>query len=215
MMQTLAREEFDLFPPNVFHRRHTALGRAAPPTPETSAQNTYVVFIPTDITSVAMPTRKDLGWLEALNATLVRPTLQETFQEDVDPAWGQLTATWAGTANTARGPAKPEVQEGKIEGFLETIYSLTRLNEIESATDRIFDHIDKLLCDRVFAVCDEILQRVDVEELPTALMRSFLTITAAAKNELPSRKALYQKVERKMLQSKGKEKTKRLIGKLV
>ena len=211
MMQTLTWEEPDLFPPNVFHRRHTAFGRAAPPTPKTSTENAYVVFIPTDITSVAMPTRIGLPCLEALNATLVDPTLQV----DVDPAWGQFTATWAGTANAAREPAKLEVQEGRIEGFLETVYSLARSNDIESATDRIFDHIDKLLCDRVFVLCDEILQRVDVEELPTALMRSFLTITAAAKNELPSRKALHQKIERKMLQSKGEEKTKRLIGKLV
>lgn len=210
MTQTLAREELDLFPSHLFHRRYTAVGRAAPPPRERRTENT-VVFIYTDVsTSGAMPTHQRRGWWEATNATLDHPTLQAS----VDPGWERLVARWAETAAAAKGPAKPEVQEGKTEDFLETVYSLVSLNDIESATDRIFDHIDKLLCEGAFVVCDEILRRVDVEKLPTPLMRSFLTITAAAKNKLPSRKALHQEIEHKMVRSKGDEKTKRLIGKL-
>jgi hypothetical protein len=132
-------------------------------------------------------------------------------QDPPDPAVWQAPYLRLSDAERAAGP---EDQERRIEDFLDEVYRLASLNDIEGATDRIFDHIDRLLSDGAFIVCDEILRRVDVEKLPTALMRSFLTITAAAKDKLPWREALYQKVERKMIQLKGEEKTKRIIGRL-
>jgi hypothetical protein len=132
-------------------------------------------------------------------------------QDSPDPAVWQAPSLHL---SAAEGAAGPEGQEGSIEDFLAEVYRLAGLNDIEGATDRIFDHIDRLLSDNQFIVCDEILRRVDVERLPTALMRSFLTITAAAKDKLPWRKSLYQKIERKMVQLKGEEKAKKIIGRL-
>ena len=56
-----------------------------------------------------------------------------------------------------------------IAGFLEEVYGLA-VHDLQSATDRVFDKIDRLLCDASEDVCDEILARVDVTRLPTALL---------------------------------------------
>jgi len=98
--------------------------------------------------------------------------------------------------------------------FLEEVYRLAATNDIEGTTDYIFDQIDKLLCNGDFAVCDGILKNLDVERIPTTIMRSFLTITATAKTNLPSRGVLYQNIEHKMTVLKGEEKTRRIIGSL-
>src|SRR5258707_15637905 len=78
----------------------------------------------------------------------------------------------------------------RINEFLEEVYHLAA-GDLQSATDTIFETIDRLLLDGAFTVCNEILRCVDVRRLPTALMRSFLTITAAAKDKLPARSAFY------------------------
>jgi hypothetical protein len=69
--------------------------------------------------------------------------------------------TCSNSANAALDPANSPV------AFLEGIYDLVKRNEVEAATDRVFDHIDRLLCDGAFAACDKILREVDVEQLST------------------------------------------------
>jgi hypothetical protein len=98
--------------------------------------------------------------------------------------------------------------------FLEEVYALARANRIDAAADRVFDHIDRLLCDGDFAAVDAIVARVDVARLPTSLMRSFLTITAAAKTHLPSRPGLYDTIKDEMTRLRGADATKRIIGNL-
>lgn len=105
------------------------------------------------------------------------------------------------------------VNDDVVGQFLEDVYELGK-QDLEDATDRIFDHIDRLLLDSNFVQVDQILARVDVKKIPTALMRSFLTITAPAKNQLQARAELYKKIEKEMLELKGVEKTQRLIGRL-
>ncbi len=109
---------------------------------------------------------------------------------------------------------KEDVATIQIDSFLEEVYRLAKIDDLDGATDRIFDSIDRLLCDGQFDVCDEILRTVDVEKLPTTLMRSFLSITAPAKQKLPSRSALYVKIEQKMNDLRGVERTRKIIGNL-
>lgn len=99
----------------------------------------------------------------------------------------------------------------RIDDLLEKVYRLAALGDLQAATDKIFDTVDRLLLEGAFPVCDEILRRVDVQRLPTALMRSFLTITAAAKDKLPARKAFYNQVLAEMIRLKGNEKAQRLL----
>ena len=101
-----------------------------------------------------------------------------------------------------------------INEFLEEVYSLTVLGDLQGATDKIFETVDRLLLEGAFTVCNEILRCVEVRRLPTALWRSFLTITVAAKDKLPARKAFYHQVLSEMIRLKGNEKAQRLLGQL-
>jgi hypothetical protein len=83
------------------------------------------------------------------------------------------------------------------EEFLDQIYRLTKTGNTDAATDKIFDYLDRLLCNRLFEICDEILSKVDVDKIPPILTGAFLAITSAATHELPSRKALHERIERK------------------
>ena len=105
------------------------------------------------------------------------------------------------------------MEKDKIGQFLENIYTLGQ-ECLEKATDCLFDHIDTLLRDNKTAQVNRILESVDVDRLPTALMRSFLTITAAAKEWLPSRLQLFKQIELKMRALRGERTTQRLLSRL-
>ena len=98
--------------------------------------------------------------------------------------------------------------------FLEEIYDLSKIGDAETATLKIFDSFDCWLIDGKFEVCDNILKAVDVDRIDTKLMRSFLCSTFPAKDKLPSRESLYQKIEAKMLLLRGEEKTRRILANL-
>ncbi len=116
--------------------------------------------------------------------------------------------------DTVRKPTKEEVAATTIDRFLEEVYSLGQISDIPSATDKIFDHIDKLLCDGYFRVCEEILKRAEPRRLPSSLRRSFLTITAAAKDKLPARASFYKESLQLLSQEKGEEQAKKLLSRL-
>jgi hypothetical protein len=121
---------------------------------------------------------------------------------------------WREEENVARQLTKEDRARLHINTFLGEVYSLAKIGDTDAAGYRIFDFLDRALCDGFFAVCDEILSKVEVEKIPTSLMRSFLSITAPAKRKLPARAALYKKIEQKMIELRGEEKTRRIIGNL-
>ncbi len=147
------------------------------------------------------PRNELLAFVAALGLGLDEPGLNGT------PAAAVLQA------HEIEDAAKPS-EYNQIHGFLEEVYWLASIDDLDGAGDRIFDFIDRLLCDGSFDKCDTILRCIDVEKLPTALMRSFLSITAPAKGRLPSRPALFRKIETKMLELKGVERTRKIIGNL-
>jgi hypothetical protein len=121
---------------------------------------------------------------------------------------------WREEENAARLPTKEDRARGYIDTFLAEVYSLAKSGDTDAAGYKIFDFLDRVLLDGFYSVCDEVLRKVEVEKLPTSLMRSFLSITAPAKRRLPSRVALYRTIERKMIELRGPEKTRRIIGNL-
>ncbi len=131
-----------------------------------------------------------------------------------DPFALTRTCNGRGITRTGTGRGAPAVEDFRIDEFLEAVYGLGALEDLQGATDKIFETVDRLLLEGAFTVCNEILCRVDVHKLPTALMRSFLTITAAAKDKLPARKAFYNQVLSEMIRLKGNEKAERLLGQL-
>jgi hypothetical protein len=120
----------------------------------------------------------------------------------------------ADVSNIAIAATVGPIDAPDIDDFLEEVYTLAGVDDLQAATDRIFDTMDRLLLRGAFTACNEILRRVDLHRLPTALMRSFLTITAAAKDRLPARKLFYKAVLAEMTRLKGDEKANRLLGQL-
>jgi hypothetical protein len=134
----------------------------------------------------------------------------ECSPEEALDEWRRLQAHSQDSADGLVGAAS----DRRIASFLDEVYALAGTSDLDTASDRIFDFVDRLLCDDQFDACDDVLEMVDVEKLPTTLMRSFLSITAAAKGKLPSRPALYRKIEQRMIELKGAEKTRTILGNL-
>ncbi len=111
-----------------------------------------------------------------------------------------------------------EVAEADVAGidqFFDTVRKLDREKELQAATDQVYELFDRLLTEGSFETCDRILMRVDVGNLSTSLLRSVLTITAAAKEKLKARDDFFTRVEREMIRQRGEETTKRLLSRLV
>lgn len=126
-----------------------------------------------------------------------------TFDRTVLPIAG------AGRGETRTGPGA-----FAINNFLECVCRVAAAGDLQGATDRVFDYIDRLLSAESFGVCNAILGRVDVLKLPSALLRSFLTITDAAKEKLPARRAFYDQAFQEMMRLKGHESAQKLLGNL-
>jgi len=213
MSETMTGKLLGLYPQHVFHRRFTAYGRsAAPLRKRVSEERPSIIIVLVDVASSgAFPEQQEMAWWKASDASTDRPTVQ--FWSD--PFERVIEARWDEFADTARKPARSEAREGQIEDFLEEVYRLGDLNDLQGATDRVFKYIDDLLLAGAFPVCNEILERADVKRLSTALMRSFLTITAAAKEKLPARVAFYRDAFAEMVRLKGDaDKARRLLGRL-
>ena len=84
---------------------------------------------------------------------------------------------------------------GGIDQFLDRVQRLDRAEELQAATDQVYDLFDRLLTEQAFETCDRILMQVNVNKFSTSLLRSFLTITAAAKGQLKARAGFFAQVE--------------------
>jgi hypothetical protein len=125
-----------------------------------------------------------------------------------------LVAEWQKEANVAGEPTKEERARRHIPTFLNEVYRLSQLGDTDTAGFKIYDFLDRVLIDGFFGVCDSILSQVDVDQLDTKLMRSFLSSTIPAKRKLPSRALLFKKIEAKMLVLRGPEKTRKILANL-
>ena len=101
-----------------------------------------------------------------------------------------------------------------VEDFLPIVYLAVSNAQNDAATDIVFDNIDRMLCDGSFSQINALLKRVEVEKLNSTLMRSFMTITAAARDKLPARKPLYDKIYARMIELKGQEKADKILKNL-
>lgn len=125
--------------------------------------------------------------------------------------------TGTGTALTEgahRGWATVSGESQRIAKFLAEVYQLADCGELQDATDKIFETVDQCLLNEQFNYCNKLLSRIDPRRLPTALMRSFLTITAAAKDKLPARGPFYEQVFQEVSRLQGIEKARRILAPL-
>ncbi|MBL8797572.1 MAG: hypothetical protein JNM56_26970 [Planctomycetia bacterium] len=171
----------------------------------------YDIVLYTDVATIgARTTPYDQPEPKAVTSGKVSSGVQEIRLPSIE----NFVPGWRRAVNVTSEPTKEDRARAHIRTFLMEVYSLSQIGDTDSAGFKIFDFLDRVLTDGFNAVCDNILGMVDVEKLDTKLMRSFLSVTLAAKQKLPSRAALYGRIERKMMQLRGPEKTRRIIGSL-
>lgn len=98
--------------------------------------------------------------------------------------------------------------------FLDKVYRLDAANQLSDAADLVYDHLEQLLHEGAHEACDRILGMVEVDRFSTAMMRSFLTVTAPAKSKLKCRSELYARIEKAMISRTDPERTHRLLCRL-
>lgn len=104
-----------------------------------------------------------------------------------------------------------EGSTGEANAFLDTVYDFVKRQKEDHAIDVIFEYINQLLVERRFEACDRILGDVEIARIPTVLMVSFLTITAAAKSKLRNRRRFYKSVERFVALERGNKAAQHLL----
>ncbi len=90
-----------------------------------------------------------------------------------------------------------------MENFLNKLYSLDRLDK-DRALDLLFETMDEFMWDGRFDVVDKLLQGFDINKCSLTLAVGMLSITLAAKDELPSRAALWDAVYLAAKKKKGR-----------
>lgn len=76
--------------------------------------------------------------------------------------------------------------------FLETVYSLSRVNE-HKAVDEIYNFIDNCLSEGEFDICDAALRSMAPERIPLSAAISFLIVTRKANCRLPAREVFFNR----------------------
>lgn len=83
---------------------------------------------------------------------------------------------------------------------------------LDQKIDRIYDKIDRLLCEGKFDIVDKILENIPTTHLCIDLLISFLVITLPAKTKLRNRAHFYIKVERNILWHYGRKNIDKLLA---
>lgn len=94
---------------------------------------------------------------------------------------------------------------------LEVVYGLCALRRWDDAADRLVDFIDTCLYDDDIGLLDQLLAAVDLSRLDRELYRTLLSFTIPAKSGLPSRKALFDRIEAAFVEQRGPARTERLL----
>lgn len=81
---------------------------------------------------------------------------------------------------------------------LRTLYMWAEQDEVDKATDFLFDTVDDLLLAGDFTCVDALLAEVDLGRLDTPLLVALLAITSVATEHLPSRPDLVDRVRQRL-----------------
>lgn len=82
--------------------------------------------------------------------------------------------------------------------WLEILYSHVHNGNRESAGDLLFERIDDLLCDELFQDADNTIRTIDVGRLDSYALVGLLSVTYAARRELPSRAPMVRRIEARL-----------------
>ena len=107
--------------------------------------------------------------------------------------------------------SEEDVRVMESEDFLETLYARVAAGEVSTAMDSVIDHIDRLLNDEMYTVCDHLLWKVELKRLPSSIRRAFLMMTRPAKDRLPARRSVYHESLRLLADEKGADRASQML----
>jgi hypothetical protein len=141
-------------------------------------------------------------------------TLYKFLTEMTEPknVWKDWPSGFRGGA--ARQTTSSDTSGMRVDEFLNEVYRLDFAGQTQSATFVVFDRVERLLHGGSFGECDEILTHVNVDMLSSSLVRSFLTITFAAKDRLPYRSELFLKARSRLTTLRGEAVATKLLAHL-
>ena|SRR6188508_1537397 len=99
------------------------------------------------------------------------------------------------------------------DSFLHKIYTLDKINR-DDALDLLFETVDDLCYEGQFEAIEPLLKEFDVDKCSTTLAVGVLSITFAAKDELPSRADFYNRVFLAVEKAEGSRKAEELLSRL-
>ncbi|OWK45757.1 hypothetical protein FRUB_02088 [Fimbriiglobus ruber] len=100
------------------------------------------------------------------------------------------------------------------ESFLDELYGLVRQNKKDEAADLLYDHFHDILTACDYEQCRDIFRFADVKKLTTSLMRSFLSLTFRAKEEIWTRPAFFETALAEITRQQDGTRAARLVGHL-
>ena len=114
----------------------------------------------------------------------------------------------------ANVPTEEDMREMESGDFLDSVYARVASGRIPAAMDAVIDHVDRLLNDGLFRVCDKLLAQVNLERMPSNVRRAFLAVTRPAKQELSTRAAFYDEALRLLSRERGEETARKMLKSL-
>ncbi len=117
--------------------------------------------------------------------------------------------------STGLASAVPEfVSEGEPEdrfGWVEDIYSAVDSGERIRAADLLLDHVDDMLLEGAFELCNSLFHIIDPKRLDTHLLIGVLTATLPAAAELRDRPKFVVRAEAYLSKSESPDRVRQLL----
>ncbi len=141
------------------------------------------------------------------------------FEADYDAAkrvggeaWARFDTAVASVQCSAAGPPVEEFWESSVaRKCIADIARLSNAGDDEAALDVAYDTVDRLLTERKFQECDDLLDLVDVDSMALAVSLGLCSITSPARREL-RRRANYVQRLRERLRRTDAERVERLLA---
>ena len=151
-----------------------------------------------------------------MSLSTFKPPIPTTGSEERNDAiWARVFGDdepWLDVEVDRQGESDDQNAACDFSTFLDEVYGLAGNGEEDRAIDVIFEHVNGLLIEGRFDVCDRILAEVDIARIPPVLMISFLTITAAAKPQLHNRDSFFRNVAGVIARERGERAAERLLN---
>jgi hypothetical protein len=115
------------------------------------------------------------------------------------------------TDNATSSLTEEDIRETESDEFLETIYVQVSSRRVSGAIYAVIDHLDRLMNDGLFGVCNRLLAKVELERLPSNVRRAFLMVTKPAKEKLSMRPVFYNEALRLLSAERGEETARKML----